>query len=1240
MSQISATDTGWSDAAITRLLDRSLCPVCGSAQLIAGRCPACRSDVSGQPGADLWRASQVAAEALRVRDAVRRRVPQVPYSGVKAPESDAAAVTPASSPASVAHADAAMPSAPRNGGAAPTRANSATLQSLLATAGAALFAVAAIVFTFFNPELADRPARGWIVFAVSLVFLGGAWLLARRELTFSAEAVGALGVIFLALDVQAAADAASAAVHPWVVAGLAAAVAGGVLMAAGLRAGIRVWLWSGLVGLAISPAMLGWATGDVQLAAIGQLAAAAVAAGLTTALPRMQRRAGTGAWGLRAESGTLTALQFALSMTAVVSVGLTGPIPAMVPVFALAAAHALFAARTPLSAVWSTYAGVLVGASAVVTTIASLDGAALVLDAWLPLVVAATAVVFVATALVPLPPRVSRGLLAGGVVVVFSATLLAPVMAAASVGAQLALRFLSAMLRESDGFATAAYAEAGYLVAGVVALAIGALGFGCFAWGIARRSVQAAAAARAVAVAFGALAVLALAAQPWMPAAAGVGIALVAATLVAVLSRRADPAIRVLLVVAGILSLLVAAMLTWLYPALVPLAGTATVAVLSVFIACTRSNSRPGWVAATYGYALLVLAGCLGNVGIDGVAQLCVTASAGLAGAIIATYLTRVGARSWQAVLIVAALPFAIAVAQVTVQRSGWTALSTAVMFALAFTLTLTRRPGLTLLVRTAAAALLVPTLAVVAVCLGAEILAQSGSPVVLPVIAVLVALVLPNTDALRRLLIARGRGARAAEAARLALEASTLVTAAITVGLSFAREAAGLSTACLVLVILGAGFIVTGALGGRRYGWWLAGASFTGALWSVWGMAGVTLVEAYLLPPALGAAAIAVVLTVRGVPATPLFAAGLAAAVAPLVALAALEPPTGGAPSPRVLGLIAAALLLLMASAAVSTPSGPRIRRLRVLRTLAVAAAATAALAGTVQAVRWGLGVDSVAGWAPSAVFVAALAASAVAAALVAMAAATVRSATSDGGRQSWLAALPLVAFTVGVWPAIERDWFVIWAMWMLMIALLAGMVVAASRVVRGRVAPPAVVVFALAFVTAVVAWSPRDLRVEWFSLPLGVFLLWAGLSGMHQSALGVRGDLWARKSLRSWPARWSGSWGLLAPGLIVMLSASVVATFTDPLTWRAVLVMVIALAAILLGSSGRLAAPFVIGLVVLPIENLFVFAVQLGRGIEAMPWWITLAVMGAVLLIIAVTSERRIGEGRGVAVRVRDLR
>jgi hypothetical protein len=174
----------------------------------------------------------------------------------------------------------------------------------------------------------------------------------------------------------------------------------------------------------------------------------------------------------------------------------------------------------------------------------------------------------------------------------------------------------------------------------------------------------------------------------------------------------------------------------------------------------------------------------------------------------------------------------------------------------------------------------------------------------------------------------------------------------------------------------------------------------------------------------------------------------------------------------------------------------------------------------------------------------------------------------------------------------------------------------------------------FAASFTTAVVAWSPRDLRVEWFSLPLGLFLLAAGALAVRRPA-----TFPPTRSVEAWPAGWTGSWPLLAPGLVAMLSASVAATYTDPRTWRAILVMAIALVAILVGATQRLAAPFLIGIVVLPVENVLAFMVQIGRGIEAMPWWITLSVVGAVLLIIAVGYERRAGDGTGLAARLRDL-
>jgi hypothetical protein len=175
-------------------------------------------------------------------------------------------------------------------------------------------------------------------------------------------------------------------------------------------------------------------------------------------------------------------------------------------------------------------------------------------------------------------------------------------------------------------------------------------------------------------------------------------------------------------------------------------------------------------------------------------------------------------------------------------------------------------------------------------------------------------------------------------------------------------------------------------------------------------------------------------------------------------------------------------------------------------------------------------------------------------------------------------------------------------------------------------------VVTFAAAWSAAVASWSARDLRVEAYSLPLGFALLAVGVIALWPQRE-ERGTFW------SWPIGFKGSWRLLAPGIVVIFLPSILATGTDPRTERAILVIVLALVAIMIGNLRRLAAPFILGIIVLPIENIMVFAVQVGRNIGAQPWWITLATAGAVLLVLAVSSERRVGQGKGAAARMRDL-
>ena len=400
----------------------------------------------------------------------------------------------------------------------------------------------------------------------------------------------------------------------------------------------------------------------------------------------------------------------------------------------------------------------------------------------------------------------------------------------------------------------------------------------------------------------------------------------------------------------------------------------------------------------------------------------------------------------------------------------------------------------------------------------------------------------------------------------------------------------------------------------------------------------GVDVVEVYVAPPALSAVAVGAVLVRRGRPGRALVWTGLiSAAAASLVALAAF-----GDPLRFAFLLIASAVLLVTGG---RFPSSSRWSR--TLRAALLVSSMLAAAAGPVWGVR---AVMLETAPPPPGAFWSTLGCAAAGASLALIAgvalARTSSGAASPGrsgagavpsSRAQWSLAPALLWLTAGTWPAVHRDWATIWGMWSLMLVLCIGVVAIAWRRRRDDgILPPVWFVFALAFVTAVVAWSPRDLRVEWFSLPLGAALLAAGALQLRVDGQEPPGP---RMSITAWPRSARGSWPLLTPGLVVLFSASTAATFTDPLTWRAVLVMVMALVAILLGARLRLAAPFVLGIVVLPIENVLAFAVQIGRGIDSMPWWITLAAVGTVLLILGVSYERRAGDAEGFAARLRDL-
>ncbi|MFF2271149.1 SCO7613 C-terminal domain-containing membrane protein [Agromyces sp. NPDC058136] len=1276
----------WSDAAVDYLLDASACPVCARDRLRDGRCPNCGATIDAALGAELASASSHAAAAIRDRQAVVERVP-VPVAATLT-TADAPAALPTAGVGAVASAPVATPasSAARPAPATATAArpeSTATVQSVLAVAGAGLLAVAAVVFAFFNPDLRDVGARSAIMGAATLVFLGGAWWLARKRLRFSAESVGGLGLVFVALDIASFVELTAAVPNAWLPVAIGTAVGAVTMAALGLFARIRIWVWASLTALATVPAMFGYAGETAGWALVGHLSAAFAAFAL---IVFARRAAGRFDGALTAEQRTLTAVQITAAALAVLVLPFVAvPTEALrwllaSGTFAAVTVLGVLSARHPARRFWSLAAGFTGVVALAVLPFATGIGERLP-DFWMFAVLVAAAQLGLVGAWV-LAPRlraVAAAQWSVGALFAAAGSLMIPVVAATLtvfstiVGTVVDTPATVTVLGTSDDMLGAA-----------VACAAAAAGQAVLSAVVARRRLRAPSAAAPVSLArlvvdgpFGTiaavLAVLAwllLACLPTLTLGARIGLVLALALAVAALERfvavlRPGTAVGGALFGGAHLALVLGALLAGTDATTQPWAGLALLVGVAALALVASPRLRFLYVGAGFAYALTVVATVLGTTELAGIAQWCLTTAVGLLVAIVATFLPRVGARSWWALLAVAAVPFGIGIVQVVFERSGWTALSTGLMLLLAITLVITRRPGLGIALRTAAAALVVPSAAVVAVCLGAEVLSASASPVVLPVIAALVAVVLPATAAIGRALARHGVGAVASRAARIAIEVSSLATAAIAVLLSLVRSAAGLETTFIVFVLLGLGATALAVVQHRRLGWWLAGASFTGALWSVWGLAGVTEVEAYLVPPGLAAALVGAWLTVRGARGVALVASGLLVAIVPTLAVLAISVLSiaegdGASLAADVRGwaLIGAAWLLVGlglllgrgdagGAAALAGAGGraARAARLGMLRPTLFATAIVAAVGAALQGAR--LGIDGMPSsplpGVPLALVCAGVGLLGGAAAFIA--------GRALPSRSRWLTAPAFAILAFAAWPAIRAEWPEIWSMWALMLALLAVMLLAAVRSVLARTTlPPVWFLFALAFVTAVVAWSPRELRVEWFSVPLGVLLLAAGAVALRRSgespATGDSGagtsdaavSFWTR--LTAWPAASRGSWALLAPGLVVLLSASIAATFTDPQTWRAILVILFALTAILVGSARKLAAPFLIGIVVLPIENVVVFAVQIGRGIESMPWWITLAVVGAVLLIIAVTTERRTGAQQGIAARLGDLR
>jgi hypothetical protein len=1238
----------WSDAAAGYLRGSTSCPRCERGPVGPEHCPHCGAILVGEVADELRAVSTEAADLLTRRQEIIGRL------STKA----SLAPPPSGQPVGVA---AIAPGTAVGARAAPASSSQISLQSVLAIAGAVLVAVAIVVFRFFNVDV-DISVRRVVIAVVTVVFLGFAWLLARVRLTFSAEAVGALAMVFVALDIWAISELVPDGVSAWTFAAIATLIASLLTLLIAVLVRLRVWLWLALVGLIFVPAFFGYAVEGPWSAIVGHLGSVAVALVGFEIARRLTTRFDS---PLRADRVTVTIGAavfgiFALLALPTVGFGLDRAEWVVGSALVIAALAALSAAatRTLVPAIWSVLVGAL-GALAVGILPFALDLATDDTPWWLALVPAACAVALVVLALVPWPTRLRRPQLRGGA---FAVAMLAAVPAvfvaivqllSPIFGRYVARPFssdpIAPLVEESWWFesmepmsilsATPSLAA----IAGVAAAALGVLGL-AFAVRRDGRSWQ----PWLVLCAW--LAALTLAAVPaWSglsaPGQAISGIVIAAGIGLVVLfvprARAAALSLRAPFLVAAHGILLFLGLLSWTDERLTVALGAAIVATLIVLALAATPVLRAVYVVVGYGYALILVARGLDLLGLDPIPVISYTATVASVFALVVTLVRRVRAPLWYAVLVVTAVPFVVGVATMIAERTWETALANAAIFALSLTLTLTRRPGLTRIVRSGAAALLLPSLAVVVVNVIPRIIETGivpawngggGAPVTLPVIATIVALVLPTTPliagSLRRGDVADGD----VTSVRQWIEISAFVTGAIAALLSLVLETPDLGTALLVFLIIGIGAAGASIFAKRRYGWWLAAGCWTAALWCVWGLVGIRDVEPYVYPPAIAAIIIGVVLTLRGRNGASLVAPGLAIAIVTSLVVLAVSGSSADAELPwRALALLAASLVLLL----VGTTLMRGFERLSPLCLPALVASIGAAAAGTIQAVRYGVEADDLGLGHPDHVVWPVLTFSVVAA----MLAASAGRHLSGAGR--W-AQVPALAFlVVGPIAAVAPGVAPMWVLWALMLVLLAFLLVTVVRALRPveeagpTILPPTWVVFVVAWCVGVAGWSVRDLNVEWFSLPLGLALVGAGVLVLRRGGTPLRG------TLTSWPVGFTRSWAVLAPGIVVTVLPSVLATGTNPATWRAILVLGLALAALLLGALLRFAAPFVLSLVTFGVEILVILVVLVaGRDIDPVVFYVAAGAAGFILITVAIWFERRSRGDTANSARMRDLR
>jgi hypothetical protein len=672
-------------------------------------------------------------------------------------------------------------------------------------------------------------------------------------------------------------------------------------------------------------------------------------------------------------------------------------------------------------------------------------------------------------------------------------------------------------------------------------------------------------------------------------------------------------------------------LISWMARPLVPVG---TVLLAGLLWAAARLFPRPAMVVAVaVGYPLVLQAAGLaavwyvpadwfadpeGLVALGGVGALACLGAAVLS-------LSRWPHRwTWYLVCGLSLAPAGLATLVLFHNRNWWSTAAALAVTVLMATVAATPRRALPVALRAAAAALVLPAAAMGLAGVGSLLLPGSASPVLVPVIAGVAA--------------AAGIAATALQPRAVAVAGliSATATAWASVAVAVAWPQTDNVTVLVTCALVAAGSAAVGWLhqAGAGWAWASAAAGALGVLWAALGLGQVDLAEAFTVPPALAAVATGWFLSRRQPLWEGLTLAGLGLGLIPSLVLEV----GGHGLVPRALGLTVAAALLLAVAGLVPAGSGP-VGRVPVGRVPVGPAPAGSGPAGPVPAgpapagsgpaVRrpFGIGAIVAAGgpawlgielanwsgddWAhgtfrhlqayPTAQFGLIVALLAAAGLAVALGCAALAPLTGRWG--DWYLAPGLAVAALGPVIGMRFTWWIVAITWLIMAGLLALGYISAHRQAAGRGGlPPYWFCWPLALAVGIAGWSTRELRVECWAIPLGLALFAAG-----HSLLG------------KYPGR---QVFLVGPGIAATLGPSTLAVGTDPMTWRAILVIGLAMAAMLYGARRQWKHALVIAAAAMALTLILVFVRR--SEISTLPWLLTLACAGGILFSVAVWLER----------------